>query len=472
MTQGALRVPEAEPERDPRIGQVLSNKYRLLRRIGQGSMGVVYEAEHLRLRRACAVKLLQPALGESADPLRRFRREAVRAGRVLHEHVVSVTDYDVADGTPYLVMELLRGETLRELARRTGPLPAGRAIEIAVQIASGLTAVHEAGLVHRDLKPHNVFVTRRADGSDLIKLLDFGVAKLVVPDDSLGATAEGSVVGTLRYMAPEQIRNASDVDARADVYALGAILYELLAGRPAFAAGDMHTLIEHALSGRIPELSSLRAGLPDALLRAVARAMALAPDARFASAAELAQALNTAPAHGDEADTADDRSAPLPMTRRAAVTAGPERRGRHRAGAITVLLAIAAAALGLLWPDGLPGRGAPRAGARTDEAGSVPAKRSAPPPDTAVAPVRSQPAEAARTAAAPARSQSTSDIASLQRAPDEPRPASALPARAAARGATRALAPPARVPHEPLPRASDHAIRDALAFERDNPYVE
>jgi serine/threonine-protein kinase len=464
MTLGAVRLPVAEPERDPRVGQMLSNKYRLLRRIGQGSMGVVYEAEHLRLRRACAVKLLQPALGESADPLRRFRREAVRAGRVLHEHVVSVTDYDVADGTPYLVMELLRGETLRALSRRTGPLPAARAIDIAAQVASGLSAVHEAGLVHRDLKPQNVFVTRRADGTDLIKLLDFGVAKLVVPDDSLGATAEGSVVGTLRYMAPEQIRNASDVDARADVYALGAIVYELLAGRPAFAATDMHTLIEQALAGQVPELASLRPGLPKALLVAVERAMALAPDARFASAAELAQALKASRGEGDEADTADDRSSPLLVARRGATTAVPGRHNRRRAGAIALVLTIAAVALALLWPHDRAEQPDRRARARLDH------RAATSEPRTATAPTLVRAQSAARPEQ-PAPSQPSATAAAVDRVDGAlPQP---VRARAELRRTTRMLAPAARRATEPAPRASDQAAaRPGLAFERDNPYQE
>jgi serine/threonine-protein kinase len=344
--------PPQDPPADPRVGEVLSGKYKLLRAIGRGAMGVVYEAEHLLLERPCAIKLLHASAGDDRQQQRRLRREALRAGGVVHEHVVSVLDYERdAGGTPYLVMELLRGETLRALSRRLGPLPAPRAVDLAVQIARGLGAVHARGIVHRDLKPHNVFVTRRADGRDWVKLLDFGVARAPAPDDSLGSTAQGALVGTLRYMAPEQVGDPRAVDARADLYALGVVLYELLAGRAAFAADDMQAVVQQVLAGRPAPLAQLRPDLPGALLRCVERAMALEPAARFASARELAAALLASVERRDPSasDTADDSvpfagGASAASARAARSAATPDRATAVR-GARSWIAAAAALAL-------------------------------------------------------------------------------------------------------------------------------
>jgi len=345
-------APPQDPPADPRVGEVLSGKYKLLRAIGRGAMGVVYEAEHLLLERPYAIKLLHASAGDDRQQQRRLRREALRAGGVVHEHVVSVLDYEHdAGGTPYLVMELLRGETLRSLSRRLGPLPAPRAVDLAVQIARGLAAVHARGIVHRDLKPHNVFVTRRADGRDWVKLLDFGVARAPAPDDSLSSTAQGALVGTLRYMAPEQVGDPRAVDARADLYALGVVLYELLAGRAAFAAHDMQAVVQQVLAGRPVPLAQLRPDLPGALLRCVERAMALEPGARFASASELAAALLASVERSEPSasDTADD-SAPFAVAARGA-PARPPHAASTPARATAVRGArswIAAAALALV----------------------------------------------------------------------------------------------------------------------------
>ncbi len=280
--------PLGEERGEPRL---LSGKYRLGERIGSGSMGVVYAAEHATLKRPCAIKLLHRTLVDDPILLQRFRQEAARAGRLLHEHIVAVTDYDVCGGTPYLVMERLHGQTLAELCEAEPPLSLERAALFGAQIARGLGAAHAHGIVHRDLKPQNVFVTRRADGSELIKVLDFGVAK-GLGDESSSAARGAGVIGTLRYMAPEQLRDPTSVDGRSDVYALGLLLFEMVAGRPAFDAPDAPSVIQQALSEGPPSLRWLRPDLPEAFVAVIERAIRRDRSERFASASELGHVLS------------------------------------------------------------------------------------------------------------------------------------------------------------------------------------
>ncbi len=215
---------------DARIGQVVAGTYRITHHIGSGGSSHVFRAEHLRLGKAFAIKLLRAELDSGRRAGQRFRREAKAVARLQSEHIISVIDCgELDDQTPYLVMELLEGEDLRSLLNREGSLPARRAVQIVIEACRGLTVVHEAGLVHRDLKPENLFIARRATGEDWCKVLDFGVAKM---EASL-STAQGAIVGTVRYMAPEQLSDGASVGPATDVYGLGAILYECVSGKPA-----------------------------------------------------------------------------------------------------------------------------------------------------------------------------------------------------------------------------------------------
>jgi hypothetical protein len=260
--------------------------YDILGVLGQGGMGVVYRARDSRLGREVALKTL-PA-PSAADPARvqRFEQEAQAASSMNHPNVLSVFDAGQLDGTPYIVTELLEGQTLRERLQEDGPVPHRKAIELTVAIAQGLSAVHEKGVVHRDLKPENVFVTR--DGR--VKILDFGVARMLelsTPGNgTLPLTQEGAVMGTAGYMSPEQVRGRP-ADARSDVFAVGCILYELVTGRPAF---DGETPVERGyaiLNQDPPPLSPPSPGLE----RVISRCLEKAPEQRFQDARDLAFAL-------------------------------------------------------------------------------------------------------------------------------------------------------------------------------------
>jgi hypothetical protein len=222
------------------VGRVLGN-YRVLRKLGQGGMGAVYLGEHVRIARRAAIKVLLPELAGSAPVVQRFLAEARAASLIKHPGIVEVLDCDVHQGQPYIVMELLEGESLAAYLSRQGRLDAATAVELARQIAGAAQAAHRMNIVHRDLKPDNIFLT---GGSALrIKIVDFGVAKLD-PGDQLGAsvTRSGMLLGTPTYMSPEQCRGAGRVDHLSDVYSLGCILFEMLCGRPPFegqGAGDL-----------------------------------------------------------------------------------------------------------------------------------------------------------------------------------------------------------------------------------------
>ena len=284
--------------------------YEVLAPLGAGGMGEVYRARDARIERDVAVKVLPAALAQDEDRLRRFEQEAQAAGRLNHPNILTVHDVGRHDGVPYVVSELLEGETLR--ARLGGsPLPVRKATEIAVQIARGLGAAHERGIVHRDLKPENVFVAK--DGQ--VKILDFGLAKLTRPEAPLEAeshiateapgTDPGTVMGTVGYMSPEQVRGRP-VDHRSDIFSLGAILYEMLSGQRAFARDSSVETLNAILKEDPPELSGTGRPLPPALDRIVRHCLEKSPDERFASARDLAfdlQALSDVSVSGPAVGT-------------------------------------------------------------------------------------------------------------------------------------------------------------------------
>ena len=202
---------------DPLVGRVIADRYLILAAIGEGGMGRVYAAEHVKMNRQCAIKVMNPHLMHDSESTTRFAREASNAARILHPNVAAVFDYGEADKIVYLVMEYVDGESLSAIMARDGALDPRRAIDIARQIADGLAAAHELGIVHRDLKPDNVIVGRRRDGKEIAKVVDFGIAKAVTdaPQDAL--TKTGLVIGTPEYMSPEQAEGSLDIDTRTDV---------------------------------------------------------------------------------------------------------------------------------------------------------------------------------------------------------------------------------------------------------------
>ena len=267
--------------------------YEILAPLGAGGMGEVYRARDPRLSRDVAIKFLPAGLAQDQDRLRRFEHEARAAGALNHPNLLTVFDVGSHDGSPYLVSELLEGETLRQ-ALATGPLSLRKAIDQAAQIARGLGSAHEKGIVHRDLKPENLFLDR--DGR--AKILDFGLAKLERPREPLlssaptatSPTSPGTVLGTVGYMAPEQVRG-EEADARADIFSFGAVLFEMLSGRRAFRGATAVETMNAILKEDPPEISDPGHPLPPALLRIVRRCLEKTPRARFQSAPDLAFAL-------------------------------------------------------------------------------------------------------------------------------------------------------------------------------------
>ena len=274
---------------DSRIGQVIAGKYRVIRLIGQGGMGQVYEAIHTAIGRRFAIKCLHASHAQQEEILLRFRREAEAAGGIENENIAAAIDFGTLDdGSPYLVMEYLEGENLAQLLGRLGQLAIPRAAHIAIQVCRGLAAAHARGIVHRDLKPENLFIGKRNDGTDLVKILDFGIAKL---HTDVALTQAGAAMGTPSYMSVEQARGARDVDLRTDVYALGVILYEMLAGQKPHPGNSYNEILYHVISETPVPLGKQRPGLPGALAAAVHRAMAKEASDRFASARDFAREL-------------------------------------------------------------------------------------------------------------------------------------------------------------------------------------
>ena len=317
--------------------------YEVLGLLGAGSMGEVYRARDPGLRREVAIKVLPAFFSQDPDRLRRFEQEAQAAAALNHPNILAVHQFGTSNGAPYIVSELLMGGALRQTLEH-GPLPVRKAIEYGVQIAHGLAAAHEKGIVHRDLKPENLFVTK--DGH--IKILDFGLAKLRSQPLDLGGagdgvgdgvaptqtkpTEPGMVMGTVGYMAPEQVRGKT-VDHRADIFAFGAILYEMLAGKRAFQRPTSADTMSAILNDDPPGISQVAQSTPPGLQRVVHRCLEKNPEQRFQSASDLAFALEALSDSGISSGVA---------------TGAPEPRWSRRVLAwsvgLTAVLAIAVAA--------------------------------------------------------------------------------------------------------------------------------
>lgn len=267
---------------------LINGRYRIGAVIGRGGMSIVYEAEDLRLARRVALKVMRgDDCGVAAE---RLFREAKAAARAEHPAVITVFAYgsDESLGIDYLVMERLQGEDLATRIERNGALASERVVELGIQVADALAHVHEAGVLHRDLKPANVFLASRGVRTDEIKLLDFGVAK---HQDMMTLTAPGQMLGTLRYMAPEQISNPAAVDARCDVYGLGVTLYECCCAQLPYAHGTALELAGRIVTGDATPLAQRRSDVPGPLCSLIERCMALRPSERFGSARALCDAL-------------------------------------------------------------------------------------------------------------------------------------------------------------------------------------
>ena len=274
-----------------REGTVIAGKYSLTHTLGQGGMGLVVAATHLQLDRRVAIKFLLPQHLEKTDVVSRFTREARSAAKIQSDHVAHVLDVGVDEGTPYMVMEYLEGEDLKQVLSRRGPLSVEEAVRYIVQACEALGEAHGLGIVHRDLKPANLFLANRANGKTILKVLDFGISKIMNPATETELTLTSRAVGSPSYMSPEQLTSSRSLDARADVWALGVILYQLLTNNLPFAGENLTALITSVIFAKFIPPSVVKGDLPPALDAIVARCLERELARRYASVAELAADL-------------------------------------------------------------------------------------------------------------------------------------------------------------------------------------
>ncbi len=277
-------------------GDVIDGKYRIVRLIGEGGMGAVYEGENIRIHRTVAIKVLHAGVAENQDAVQRFEREAQAAGRIGSEHIVEVLDLgNLPDGDRFMVMEFMDGDSLSARIQKRGRLTAQETYPIARQILEGLGAAHGAGIIHRDLKPDNVFLLKRRGGhADFVKLLDFGISKFsaLSGESGFSMTRTGAVMGTPYYMSPEQAKGAKGMDHRADLYAVGVILYECVTGRVPFNADTFNELLFKIVLETPQPIEQVVPDSDPAFNQIVQRAMAREPGVRYQTAQEFQEAVD------------------------------------------------------------------------------------------------------------------------------------------------------------------------------------
>ena len=310
------------------IGRTVSDRYMIRGVLGEGGMGTVYEAEHMGLGRQVAIKVLNPSQAKKRVAVKRFQQEARAAGAIGHPNICEVYDLGLLDdGSPYLVMEKLIGTTLADRIGREGGLPFDEITDVMIQVLSGLIAAHDKGIVHRDIKPENIFLARRVGCPPIVKILDFGVSKMMPQfqggEEQLDLTRTGMVMGTPYYMSPEQARGERNLDGRVDVYACGVMMYESIVGKRPFLAPNYNALLLSIINTTPKSLREVRPATPGAMESVVLRMMAKARDDRYPTAnavlrdiqglAAAQQAGRPAPPAQDErtrATVSDGRPAP------------------------------------------------------------------------------------------------------------------------------------------------------------------
>lgn len=280
---------------DVEAGTLVDGKYRVVRLLGEGGMGAVYEGENIRIRRRVALKVLHATLASHETAARRFEQEAKAAGMIGSEHIVEVLDFgSLPSGELYLVMEFLEGEDLATRIKRHKRLMPHEAAPIVYQILEGLSAAHKIGIIHRDLKPENVFLVRQRTGQrDFVKVLDFGVSKFsTLSGDAMSMTRTGAVVGTPYYLSPEQARGLRNIDARSDLYSVGVVMYQAITGRLPFSAETFNELVFKIALEAPPPAETVVPDLDPTFAAIIRTAMEREPDARFASAKDFQAAIS------------------------------------------------------------------------------------------------------------------------------------------------------------------------------------
>jgi eukaryotic-like serine/threonine-protein kinase len=368
------------------IGTVLLDRVRIERVLARGGMGKVYYGEQTRMKRPCAIKILDPRLAgaDTDDFARRFQLEASTAAKLTHPNVVTIFDYgETQDGSCFIAMEYLEGRSLSDELKKNGALSPDRAIHITRQVCRALREAHNLGVVHRDMKPANVFLQHKDDDEDFAKVLDFGLVKETSPNEAQEHTQIGQIMGSPRYMAPEQVQGKA-VDARTDIYSVGAMFYAMLTGRPPFdRATELATMMAH-VSDPAPPLSTVAPDLvlPPGLESVVLKCLAKKPEDRFASMEELIAALKLRPGMMSTASDSGRQLAPHASPLVAAMQAPPEPTKRRPPIAliVAVLVGVVLTAVLLLRQGESPAPGPTAAAPPLSAALPVVVPPPAPPP--------------------------------------------------------------------------------------------
>lgn len=274
------------------VGRIVDERYRVLGVIGQGGMGTVFEAEHLNIGRKVALKILKPEHAQKKDAIARLKHEARVVSQIGHPNICEIFDIGQLDnGSPYLVMERLRGETLAQRLERAGAVPFQEMLDIMVQVLAGLEAAHKKNVIHRDMKPDNVFLSERVSGK-VAKILDFGISKATVPEEQPHhLTRTGMVMGTPYYMAPEQAMGERQLDGRVDIWGCGVLLYEALTAQRPFVARNYNALLVQILTVPLRPIRELKPELPVAFADVVSKALEKRREARYLTAREFSDAV-------------------------------------------------------------------------------------------------------------------------------------------------------------------------------------
>ncbi|MEM9188330.1 MAG: protein kinase [Myxococcota bacterium] len=288
MNDTALLKPASK---DPLVGRVVQERYKIVRKIGEGGMGSVYEGEHLLIKRRVAIKCLHAQFATNAEIVARFQNEAMAANSIQHKNIIEVTDMGrFEDGTVYMVLEFLDGKELADILKSEGPQPLGRVVKIMMQVCDALDAAHSKGIVHRDLKPENIFIIHRSGTEDFVKVLDFGIAK-ILEGANKGMTRTGTTLGTPYYMAPEQAQARRDLDGRADIYSMGVILFHALTGQHPFEDESYPMLVVKICTEPPPPLQNYRPDIAPEFAAIVANMLAKEPSQRYRDCMAVKQAL-------------------------------------------------------------------------------------------------------------------------------------------------------------------------------------